>query len=192
MCVTAPNYKTSCVSQSCPFSPYPSTHTRAHTHTRTHSNRWLILTEIIRQQSHQHGSVVIRVWTQCLFSSRNGRSAWRKRREMHYSPWCPDLIQRHMVAPSSLFLVLFCLPPPHTHISLPATDDKESTIAASATFALSFGSLTSCLSLWSPTVSSSGPASSVSCTERLTGRTASQHSKCVTLRVAGNKKRWSE
>lgn len=67
-----------------PFFLTPSTHTGAHTH--THGNRWLILTEIIRQQSHQHGSVVIRVWTQCLFSSRNGRSAWCKRREMHYSP----------------------------------------------------------------------------------------------------------
>lgn len=77
-----------CVCVSCPFSPHPfNAHTKhTHTHTHTHSNRWLILTEIIRQQSHQHGSVVIRVWTQCLFSSRNGRSAWRKRREMHYSP----------------------------------------------------------------------------------------------------------
>lgn len=75
-----------CMCVSCPFSPHPfNAHTK-HTHTHTHSNRWLILTEIIRQQSHQHGSVVIRVWTQCLFSSRNGRSAWRKRREMHYSP----------------------------------------------------------------------------------------------------------
>lgn len=77
-----------CMCVSCPFSPHPfNAHTKhTHTHTHTHSNRWLILTEIIRQQSHQHGSVVIRVWTQCLFSSRNGRSAWRKRREMHYSP----------------------------------------------------------------------------------------------------------
>lgn len=70
------------VSQSCPL--FLLTHTHIHAH--THSNRWLILTEIIRQHSHQHGSVVIRVWTQCLFSSSNGRSAWRKRREMHYSP----------------------------------------------------------------------------------------------------------
>lgn len=92
-----------------------------HTHTHAHSNRWLILTEIIRQQSHQHGSVVIRVWTQCLFSSRNGSSAWRKRKEMHYSPWCPDPIQRHMVAPSSFFSLslkltknISSLPPQHS------------------------------------------------------------------------------
>lgn len=88
VCVASSNYSTSCVCVSpAPFLLTPSTHTQnTHTHTHTHSNRWLILTEIIRQQSHQHGSVVIRVWTQCLFSSRNGRSAWRKRREMHYSP----------------------------------------------------------------------------------------------------------
>lgn len=117
VCVTASNYSTPCVSHSCPFPPHPfSTHTK-HTHTCTHSNRWLILTEIIRQQSHQHGSVVIRVWTQCLFSSRNGRSAWRKRKEMHYSPWCPDPIQRHTVAPSSLSFC-FLLQPTKTVSSL--------------------------------------------------------------------------
>lgn len=106
-----------------PFLFTPSTH-KMH----THSNRWLILTEIIRQQSHQHGSVVIRVWTQCLFSSRNGRSAWRRRKEMHYSPWCPDPIQRHMLALS--FLSFFLLPQ--------LTEDCI--ITASATFILSSGS----------------------------------------------------
>lgn len=95
-----PQLFTPFVSQACPSFKHTKQHTQ-HTHTR--SNRWLILTEIIRQQSHQHGSVVIRVWTQCLFCGRNGRSAWPVSVEMHYSLRCPDLIQRHKVACSSHF-----------------------------------------------------------------------------------------
>lgn len=135
------------------LSPAPSSNTQ--NNTRTHSNRWLILTEIIRQQSHQHGSVVIRVWTQCLFCGRNGRSARPRSVEMHYSLRCPDPIQRHKVARS---------PTPFFPLSVPAS------VIFSA-----------CLSLWAATVSNTDLALAQSYSEELTrGMSTSQvcHVEC--------------